>query len=119
MVHAGTGPDARPASADRGGFRQEQDRSRSAGGRGPWTLTSCCAGIASSRRRTWSFRTLFIAERLFVLVPLLELDPDCADPRSGEPYREARAALEKDAGGGGGVYLHRAGEYTGPSNTEA
>jgi len=60
-----------------------------------------------------------LAERLFVLVPLLELYPDCADPRSGEPYRKARAALEKDASGDGGVYLHPGGEYTGPSNTEA
>lgn len=60
-----------------------------------------------------------LAERLFVLVPLLELEPDCADPRNGAPYHAARAALEKDAGGSGGVYLHRAGEYTGPSNTEA
>jgi 2-amino-4-hydroxy-6-hydroxymethyldihydropteridine diphosphokinase len=60
-----------------------------------------------------------MAERLFVLVPLLELEPDCADPRNGEPYRSARAALENGAGGSGGVYLHRAGGYTGPSNTEA
>jgi 2-amino-4-hydroxy-6-hydroxymethyldihydropteridine diphosphokinase len=60
-----------------------------------------------------------IAERLFVLVPLLELEPDCADPRSGEPYKAARAALEREAHGGGGVYLHRASGYTGSSNTEA
>ena len=61
----------------------------------------------------------FIAERLFVLVPLLELEPGCTDPRNGAPYSAARAALEKDAGGSGGVYLHRAGGYTAPSNTEA
>jgi 2-amino-4-hydroxy-6-hydroxymethyldihydropteridine diphosphokinase len=61
----------------------------------------------------------FIAERLFVLVPLLELEPDCADPRTGTPYRAARAVLEREAAGSGGVYLHRAAEYTGPSNTEA
>jgi 2-amino-4-hydroxy-6-hydroxymethyldihydropteridine diphosphokinase len=60
-----------------------------------------------------------LAERLFALVPLLELDPDCADPRSGEPYRNAREAIEKSARGDGGVYLHMAGGYTGPSNTEA
>jgi 2-amino-4-hydroxy-6-hydroxymethyldihydropteridine diphosphokinase len=60
-----------------------------------------------------------LAERLFVLVPLLELDPDCADPRSGNPYREAHAALEKQAGSDKGVYLHHAGGYTDPSNTEA
>ena len=61
----------------------------------------------------------FLAERLFVLVPLLELALDCADPRSGRPYREARAELEKKAGGGQGVYLHPAAGYTDPSNTEA
>jgi len=60
-----------------------------------------------------------LAERLFVLVPLLELEPDCADPRTGKPYTEARAALERDSRSDGGVYLHPAGEYTGPSNTEA
>jgi 2-amino-4-hydroxy-6-hydroxymethyldihydropteridine diphosphokinase len=60
-----------------------------------------------------------LAERLFVLVPLLELEPDCADPRDGAPYSAVRAALEKSAGGSGGVYLHRAPGYTGPSNTEA
>ena len=60
-----------------------------------------------------------MAERLFVLVPLLELEPDCLDPRSRIPYRTARAALEKEAGGSGGVYLHRTAEYTDPSNTEA
>jgi 7,8-dihydro-6-hydroxymethylpterin-pyrophosphokinase len=61
----------------------------------------------------------FMAERLFVLVPLLELEPACTDPRTGKPYETARAALEREAPGGGGVYLHRAPEYTGPSNTEA
>jgi|SRR5271169_528305 len=60
-----------------------------------------------------------LAKRLFVLVPLLELKPDCADPRDGTPYREARAALETQAGGSQGVYLHRAAGYTDPSNTEA
>jgi 2-amino-4-hydroxy-6-hydroxymethyldihydropteridine diphosphokinase len=52
-----------------------------------------------------------MTERLFVLVPLLELDPGLSDPRTAEPYRAARAALEA-AGGGGGVYLHRGGRYT-------
>jgi hypothetical protein len=42
-----------------------------------------------------------------------------ADPRTGKPYTEARAALERDSRSDGGVYLHPAGEYTGPSNTEA
>lgn len=60
-----------------------------------------------------------LSERLFVLVPLLELAPDLRDPRTGQPYRQARAALEREAGGSGGVYLHTTAEYTGPSNTEA
>ena len=60
-----------------------------------------------------------MAERLFVLVPLLELEPGCADTRTGTPYRTTRAVLEKEAGSSGGVYLHRAAEYTGSSNTEA
>jgi len=60
-----------------------------------------------------------MSERLFVLVPLLELSPDLLDPRTGELYRQARAALERDARGIGGVYLHPAAEYTDPSNTEA
>ena len=60
-----------------------------------------------------------ITERLFVLVPLLELAPDLRDPRTGKPYRLARAALERGARGSAGVYLHPAAEYTGPSITEA
>lgn len=60
-----------------------------------------------------------MTERLFVLVPLLELAPDLRDPRTGKPYRETRAALENASPGGGGVYLHHGAEYTGPSNTEA
>jgi len=60
-----------------------------------------------------------MSERLFVLVPLLELAPDLVDPRTGQPYELARTALERDARGGGGVYLHPAAGYTGPSNTEA
>ncbi len=59
-----------------------------------------------------------MAERRFVLVPLLELDPDLRDPRGGRPFREARKALEA-AGEDGGVYLHPGGGYTGPSKTEA
>jgi 2-amino-4-hydroxy-6-hydroxymethyldihydropteridine diphosphokinase len=60
-----------------------------------------------------------MAERLFVLVPLLELEPECADPRTAAPFARAREALESAARGNGGVYLHRAAGYTGPSNTEA
>jgi len=56
-----------------------------------------------------------IAERLFVLVPLLELDPGLKDPRTGQPFRIARAALERGPGGDGGVYLHPGDGYTDPS----
>ncbi len=60
-----------------------------------------------------------ISERLFVLVPLLELDPALTDPRTGEPFDKARAALEAAAGSEGGVYLHTSHRYTGPSKKEA
>ena len=60
-----------------------------------------------------------MSERLFVLVPLLELAPDLLDPRTGAPFSQARAALEKAAHGSGGVYLHPPAGYTGLSNTEA
>ena len=60
-----------------------------------------------------------MTERLFVLVPLLELAPDLQDPRTGEPYSRFRASLERDAGNSGGVYLHPTAEYTDPSNTQA
>ncbi len=56
-----------------------------------------------------------LAERLFVLVPLLELAPELADPRSGRPFGETRRALENAAGGDGGVVLHSAEGYTDPS----
>jgi 2-amino-4-hydroxy-6-hydroxymethyldihydropteridine diphosphokinase len=54
-----------------------------------------------------------MTERLFVLVPLLELDPDVSDPRTGEPFRKRREALEAAAGPDRGVYLHPGGSYTG------
>jgi 2-amino-4-hydroxy-6-hydroxymethyldihydropteridine diphosphokinase len=60
-----------------------------------------------------------MAERLFVLVPLLELDPGVRDPRSGQPFSAARAALEKAPGGDGGVYLHPDAGYTDSSKKEA
>jgi len=56
-----------------------------------------------------------MAERLFVLVPLLELDPTVMDPRTGRPFAFARAALEEGPGGDGGVYLHPDAGYTDPS----
>lgn len=45
-----------------------------------------------------------LAERAFVLVPLLELAPDLADPRTGEPYAAALARV-----GRAGVYARPAG----------
>jgi len=45
-----------------------------------------------------------LAERAFVLVPLLELSPDLADPRTGEPYAAALARV-----GRAGVYSCPAG----------
>ena len=45
-----------------------------------------------------------LAERAFVLVPLLELSPDLADPRTGEPYAAALARV-----GRAGVYSRPAG----------
>jgi 2-amino-4-hydroxy-6-hydroxymethyldihydropteridine diphosphokinase len=50
-----------------------------------------------------------ITERLFVLVPLLELAPWLRDPRSGELYSRFRAALAVAGGPEGlqGVYLYR------------
>ncbi len=40
-----------------------------------------------------------MSERLFVLVPLLELAPDLMDPGTRQPYARARAALEQEAPG--------------------
>ncbi len=45
-----------------------------------------------------------LAERLFVLIPLLELVPGLRDPRTGAPY--ARAAASLSAAGAGGVYYY-------------
>lgn len=45
-----------------------------------------------------------LAERAFVLVPLLELSPDLVDPRTGEPYAAALARI-----GRAGVYSRPAG----------
>jgi 2-amino-4-hydroxy-6-hydroxymethyldihydropteridine diphosphokinase len=41
-----------------------------------------------------------IAERRFVLVPLLELEPGLSDPRSGVPYSEILSSLPEQ-----GIYL--------------
>ena len=50
-----------------------------------------------------------LAERRFVLVPLLELSRSLRDPRTGERLGRALALLEaaQGAGGPGGVYLYR------------
>jgi 2-amino-4-hydroxy-6-hydroxymethyldihydropteridine diphosphokinase len=49
-----------------------------------------------------------IAERMFVLVPLLELSPALRDPRTGTPLSAALAALQAAAGAAesDGVYLY-------------
>jgi 2-amino-4-hydroxy-6-hydroxymethyldihydropteridine diphosphokinase len=51
-----------------------------------------------------------LLERAFVLVPLLELDPELRDPRSGRPLSIALEILDAAAGGpeGRGVYLSAA-----------
>lgn len=41
--------------------------------------------------------------RAFVLVPLLELDADLAEPSSGRPYRDYLADLERDPAGDQGA----------------
>ncbi len=48
-----------------------------------------------------------IGERAFVLVPLLELEPDIRDPRTGQPFSRALEALDIQRGGADarGVYL--------------
>jgi 2-amino-4-hydroxy-6-hydroxymethyldihydropteridine diphosphokinase len=50
-----------------------------------------------------------ITERLFVLIPLLELAPRVRDPRTGLRYSRSRDALAAAAHteGDGGVYLYR------------
>jgi 2-amino-4-hydroxy-6-hydroxymethyldihydropteridine diphosphokinase len=52
-----------------------------------------------------------IHERAFVLVPLLELDLEITDPRTGRPLSAALEALDARDGGAGarGVYLYRGG----------
>ena len=46
-----------------------------------------------------------LAERLFVLVPLLELSPNLTDPRTGSPYA-AMASFLSVSGAGGVYYYH-------------
>jgi 2-amino-4-hydroxy-6-hydroxymethyldihydropteridine diphosphokinase len=48
-----------------------------------------------------------MTERQFVLVPLLELEPDLEDPKTGEPYARSLAGLEDQ-----GVYIFGPWEYT-------
>ncbi|MDP3179981.1 MAG: 2-amino-4-hydroxy-6-hydroxymethyldihydropteridine diphosphokinase [Spirochaetaceae bacterium] len=47
-----------------------------------------------------------LRERKFVLVPLLELDPDLEDPVSGERFSRTLATLPAQ-----GIYLHDCGGY--------
>lgn len=51
-----------------------------------------------------------LAERAFVLVPLLELDQAVRDPLSGKPFSQLLEALDAASGGPGnrGVYLSMA-----------
>ena len=94
-------------------------RARCAGAPVRWTWTSFSVRMPSLNTPDLVIPHPLMMERLFVLVPLLELAPDLRDPRTGNSYGETRAALERNAPGGGGVYLHHGAEYTGPSNTEA
>jgi 2-amino-4-hydroxy-6-hydroxymethyldihydropteridine diphosphokinase len=59
-----------------------------------------------------------LAERMFVLVPLLELSPDLRDPRTGTPYARAQAALVEQEGSAEaqGVYLYAPHGYTSHSD---
>lgn len=67
-----------------------------------------------------------ILERLFVLIPLLELSPDLADPRTGIPYARSLLALASDSQTDGGsreaadrgVYLYSSAGYTINPNKE-
>jgi 2-amino-4-hydroxy-6-hydroxymethyldihydropteridine diphosphokinase len=59
-----------------------------------------------------------LAERLFVLIPLLELSPGLVDPRSGRRMEELAAALRADPETAEGVYLYSPRGYTDPSNRE-
>jgi len=45
-----------------------------------------------------------LAERSFVLVPLLELCPELRDPRTGAPYMQSLRALNGETRGIRGVY---------------
>ena len=54
-----------------------------------------------------------LAERLFVLVPLLELAPDLCDPRTGAPYTGARAALQGAEGAQGSAAGSQQGNAAG------
>jgi 2-amino-4-hydroxy-6-hydroxymethyldihydropteridine diphosphokinase len=51
-----------------------------------------------------------IAERRFVLIPLLELDPSLINPRTGSAFSAALADLNASEGSDGprGVYLYHA-----------
>jgi 2-amino-4-hydroxy-6-hydroxymethyldihydropteridine diphosphokinase len=54
-----------------------------------------------------------MSERRFVLAPLLELEPDILDPRTGRPFARDLAALDaQGAQGAQGIYTYAPWEYT-------
>jgi 2-amino-4-hydroxy-6-hydroxymethyldihydropteridine diphosphokinase len=93
------------------GIEKDLGRDRSKETRmGPRTLDLdillCGQTVMESKRLTIPHPR--ITERLFVLVPLLELAPDLRDPRTGEPYSRYLEALDAaaDPSRPRGVYLY-------------
>jgi 2-amino-4-hydroxy-6-hydroxymethyldihydropteridine diphosphokinase len=56
-----------------------------------------------------------LSERLFVLIPLLELSPRIKDPRTGRGLSDLVPALRSVPGAEEGVYLYPSQHYTCPS----
>jgi 2-amino-4-hydroxy-6-hydroxymethyldihydropteridine diphosphokinase len=93
------------------GIEKDLGRDRSKETRmGPRTLDLdillCGQTVMESRQLTIPHPR--IKERLFVLVPLLELAPDLLDPKTGEPYLRSLQALDaaRDPAQPRGVYLY-------------
>ncbi len=59
-----------------------------------------------------------LLERLFVLIPLLELDPFIVHPVTGRRLADDAAGLRATAAAEEGVYLYGSGDYTDTSNRE-
>ena len=78
-----------------GGRARARPRRRAASGtgRGRSTSTCCCSGRRPTRPSGSTIPHRELARRRFVLVPLLELDPELALP-DGTPLAAALAALE-------------------------